>query len=201
MHARQPSVGVQRCTPKRTVASAILGHGGLCAVLANLHYLFASPTAAYAKQPACTCRNNRVVLPKQAHITAAIVDYQTPHKRRKRGVCTAWLARLTGTQSCAQPSSPVPRVSTTGRDQVHKPQPSQGDRVPLWVDRGVLHLPAHPSRPLVMVGPGTGVAPFRSFLEERAALQAAGGLGLAWRCLQQDLPAFHHSRWQTSFSS
>ena len=42
--------------------------------------------------------------PGQVHILAALVDYQTPHRRRKRGVCSAWLAGL-------QPGAPDARVS------------------------------------------------------------------------------------------
>lgn len=47
-------------------------------------------------------------------------------------------------------------------------------RLPVWVQRGALRLPPDPATPLLMVGPGTGVAPFRSFLQHRQAALLAG---------------------------
>ncbi len=55
------------------------------------------------------------------------------------------------------------------------------DRLPLGETAGVFihhaphfRLPADPTLPVIMVGPGTGIAPFRAFLEERAATDAPG---------------------------
>ena len=51
--------------------------------------------------------------------------------------------------------------------------------VPVWAERGALRLPPTPATPLIMVGPGTGVAPFRAFLQERAAAAAAAAAASA----------------------
>lgn len=47
--------------------------------------------------------------------------------------------------------------------------------VPVYVQKSHgFRLPADPNVPIVMIGPGTGIAPFRAFLEERHATQAGG---------------------------
>lgn len=143
--------------------------------------------------------------PHSAHILVAVVDYKTPFKRRKQGLCSAWLASL----QAVKPNTSINSTHSSSNQISHLPDgirssdaaPSQHNdsltnglaaaadseavtwqdhaeeqwAVPVWVERGVLHLPASHSVPMVLIGPGTGVAPFRSFLEERQ-MAAAGKL-------------------------
>lgn len=82
--------------------------------------------------------------PGEVHLTVGIVRYEVEGRRRK-GVCSTFLADRTG------------------------------GIVPVFVHRSpAFRLPSDPSLPIIMVGPGTGIAPFRAFLEERKATGATG---------------------------
>lgn len=50
-----------------------------------------------------------------------------------------------------------------------------GDEIPVFIQKSHgFTVPSDPTKPMIMVGPGTGIAPFRAFLEERAATEAPG---------------------------
>ena len=74
------------------------------------------------------------------------------------------------------------RYTTHGRDRggvasTHvADRRKAGDTLPVYVKPNAhFRLPADPAVPIVMIGPGTGVAPFRAFMQERDALGIQGG--------------------------
>lgn len=79
--------------------------------------------------------------PNQVHLTVNVVSWTTPYKRKKKGLCSSWLASL---------------------------DPKDAIYIPGWIHEGSLPPPS-PSLPLALIGPGTGCAPFRGFVEERAS--------------------------------
>jgi sulfite reductase (NADPH) flavoprotein alpha-component len=82
----------------------------------------------------------------EVHLTVSAVRYEI-HGRKRNGVCSTYLADLVKT----------------------------GDPVQVFVQPNKnFRLPADGSTPIIMVGPGTGIAPFRAFVEHRAALGSPG---------------------------
>ena len=83
--------------------------------------------------------------PGEVHLTVAAVRYRSARAERK-GLCSTFLADRAASGS-----------------------------VPVFVQRSPhFRPPADPGTAMIMVGPGTGVAPFRGFLQERRALGATG---------------------------
>ena len=67
-----------------------------------------------------------------------------------------------------------------------------GDRINVYVQKAhAFGLPADPSVPIIMIGPGTGVAPFRAFLHERMATKAPGRNWLFFGHQRRDCDFFY----------
>ncbi|MCY7816201.1 assimilatory sulfite reductase (NADPH) flavoprotein subunit [Bacillus haynesii] len=87
--------------------------------------------------------------PDEVHLTIGAVRYNM-HGRDRKGVCSVLCAER------LQPSDTLPVFI----------QPNKNFK-----------LPENPEAPIIMVGPGTGVAPFRSFMQER---EETGAPGKSW---------------------
>jgi sulfite reductase (NADPH) flavoprotein alpha-component len=83
--------------------------------------------------------------PEQVHFIVDVVRYES-HGRMRQGVCSSFLAERAD-------DVPVPVFPSVAKH---------------------FHLPDNPDTPIIMVGPGTGVAPFRAYLQERKATGATG---------------------------
>ena len=67
-----------------------------------------------------------------------------------------------------------------------------GDKIKVYVQKAhAFGLPADPSVPIIMIGPGTGVAPFRAFLHERMATKAPGRNWLFFGHQRRDCDFFY----------
>ena len=84
--------------------------------------------------------------PEEAHLTVATVKYET-HGRQRKGVASTFLAER------ADHPTTVPLFFHSAKH---------------------FRLPEDGTLPVIMVGPGTGIAPFRAFLQDRKASGAAG---------------------------
>lgn len=90
------------------------------------------------------------VFPTTVHVTAVLVQYETPTHRINKGVATSWLA----TKQPSQKEVPV--------------------TAPIYIRRSQFRLPTRAQTPIIMIGPGTGLAPFRGFIQERGQLKDEG---------------------------
>ncbi|KAJ2717206.1 NAPDH-dependent diflavin reductase [Coemansia spiralis] len=100
--------------------------------------------------------------PSAVELTVAIVEYKTLMQKPRVGLCTRWLAHL-----------PI------------------GQRVDMRFARGTMHLPDDPAVPVIMVGPGTGIAAFMAFIRHRRTDGARGNY-LFFGCRGRDKDFLHH---------
>jgi sulfite reductase (NADPH) flavoprotein alpha-component len=87
-----------------------------------------------------------LAIPGEVHFTAGLIEYKH-NNRQHRGVCSVYLA-----------------------DRVES-----GDSIPVFLESNEkFRLPEDNSQPMIMIGAGTGIAPYRAFLQERDYTGAEG---------------------------
>ncbi|MBL8256638.1 MAG: assimilatory sulfite reductase (NADPH) flavoprotein subunit [Pseudoxanthomonas mexicana] len=78
----------------------------------------------------------------------------------------------------------------------------EGDQVPVYIEANErFRVPADGSRDILMIGPGTGVAPFRGFVQERAETGARGRNWLLFGAQHFNHGFFYQSEWQDALRS
>ncbi len=112
--------------------------------------------------------SSQEVVGEEAHLTVALVDYELDRKRRM-GAASAFLASLQGDQARA-------RVFIEENER--------------------FRLPADTSRDVIMIGPGTGVAPFRGFVQHREAQGATGRNWLFFGARHFQSEFLYQAEWQ-----
>lgn len=115
------------------------------------------PNARFSPQELCgylqklaprlySIASSPLVFPQAVHLVVAIVRYET-NGRKREGICSNFLAH-------------------------HAPLAEA--QVPIFINPTHFAPPADASAPVIMVGPGAGLAPFRGFLQERVARGSSG---------------------------
>jgi sulfite reductase (NADPH) flavoprotein alpha-component len=104
---------------------------------------------------------------EEVHLTVAVVRYEGNGRKRK-GVCSSYLAE---------------RVGQTVPCYLH---PNKNFK-----------LPEDSSTPIIMVGPGTGIAPFRAFIEERKSTGATGKNWLFFGDRSQKTDYLYGDEWES----
>ncbi|KNZ54663.1 hypothetical protein VP01_288g8 [Puccinia sorghi] len=80
------------------------------------------------------------LFPNQIHLLVAVVNYKTRLSVPRKGLCTSWLSNL----------------------QI-------GTKIAIRITGGYVKFPKDPQQTVICIGPGTGIAPFRSLIQDRSS--------------------------------
>lgn len=123
----------------------------LCEILPRLHPRYYSISSSPKVYPTCV------------HITAVIVHYETPTSRIAKGVTTNCFKQLHLKYEA------LGVLEHEKENGCHIPE-----RFPIYIRKSNFRLPFKFQTPIIMIGPGTGLAPFRGFVQERRFFKNQG---------------------------
>ena len=116
--------------------------------------------------------SSRKSVGEEAHLAVALLDYSEQSGRRQ-GLASGWLAAR-----------------------------AEGERLPVFIEANErFRLPKDTSRDILMIGPGTGVAPFRGFVQERAETAASGRNWLLFGARHAESQFLYQVEWQDALKS
>lgn len=111
--------------------------------------------------------SSQAAVDEEVHLTVAAVRYAA-RGRRREGVASTWLA-----------------------DRL-----AEDERVPVYVEHNKhFRLPEDDDTPVIMIGPGTGIAPFRAFMQEREEREAGGANWLFFGAQHFHTDFLYQSEW------
>lgn len=121
-----------------------------------------------------TTSSTSLIKPTSVHVTASVVTQNKrgiPKGRLFKGVCTNYLARV-----------------------------QENQKIYGFIRPSSFKFPEDPTKPLILIGPGTGIAPMRAFLQEREHIQQKEKIGkclLFFGCRRQDEDYLYKTELQT----
>ncbi|KAI9851924.1 MAG: NADPH-cytochrome P450 reductase [Thelocarpon superellum] len=143
--------------------------------------------------------SSSLVQKQKVSITAVVGAMRVPgasNARVLRGVTTNYLLALKQHQHGDPNPDPHGLTYAITGPRNHY----DGFHVPVHVRHSNFKLPSDPSKPVIMIGPGTGVAPFRGFVQERAAQARSGAkVGktiLFYGCRRRTEDFLYQDEWQ-----
>lgn len=132
-------------------------------------------------------------------ITVAIESFPIRNTNRHfSGVATNFILDVASTENEAISRSRVQPITYTLPTKRPHLQPS----LSVFVRTSTFRLPSDPTIPILMVGPGTGVAPFRGFVRERVAMHQQGKdfapMTLLYGCRKRTEDFLYQEEWKVS---
>lgn len=111
--------------------------------------------------------------PGEIHLTVALVDYEHGG-RNKRGTCSGFLSEVL----------------------------TEDEHVPVFIELNPnFRLPVNPATPIIMIGAGTGIAPYRAFVQERELSPDAGKSWLFFGNRNFETEFLYQTEWQQYLKS
>lgn len=116
--------------------------------------------------------SSRKAVGEEAHLTVALLNYSEANGQRQ-GLASGWLAAR-----------------------------AAGERLPVFIEPNErFRLPEDRNRDILMIGPGTGIAPFRGFLQERTETGAGGRNWLLFGARHAESQFLYQLEWQEALKS